>query len=113
MGRLSTRSNPTSLQEIDKKRVGIVVSIIDELRYFNLHKLDLDGMKLSPTHRVVCIARAGKTSQRFEMGSVAAQRRETVRRSAAGDSSARGGDYRRRSWRPPEPAATIADTSRS
>jgi hypothetical protein len=78
MGRLSTRSNPTSLQEIDKKRVGIVVSIIDELRYFNLHKLDLDGMKLSPTHRVVCIARAGKTSQRFEMGSVAAQRRENL-----------------------------------
>src|ERR1044072_155601 len=78
MGRLSTRSNPTSLQEIDKTRVGIVVSTIDELRYFNLHKLDLDGMKISPTHRVVCVARAGKISQRFEMGSVATLRRENI-----------------------------------
>jgi hypothetical protein len=78
MGRLSTRSNPTALQKIDKKRVGIVVSVIDELRYFNLHKLELDGLKLSPTHRLVCIARAGKTSRRFEMGSIAALRRENI-----------------------------------
>lgn len=78
MGRLSTRSNPTSLQEIEKRRVEIVVSFIDEVRYFNLQRLELSGMKLSGTHRVICVARAGKTSQRFDMGTVTKHRRENI-----------------------------------
>jgi hypothetical protein len=78
MGRLSTRSNPTSLQEIEKQRIELVVLIINELKYFSLQKLDLSGMGLSPTHRVVCVARAGKTSQRFEMGTVAKLRQENI-----------------------------------
>jgi len=78
MGRLSTRSNPTSLTEIEKRRIEIVVSVIDEVRYFNLQKLDLSGMKLSSGHRVICVARAGKTSRRFEMGTIATPRRENI-----------------------------------
>ena len=79
MGRLSTRSNPTSLQDIDKRKVEIVVSEINEVKYFSLQKLDLGGMNLSPAHRVVCVARAGKTSRRFEMGTIARYRNENIR----------------------------------
>jgi|SRR5215216_1534081 len=78
MGRLSTRSNPTSLKEIEKRRIEIVVSIIDERRYFCLQKLDLSEMNLPVTHRVFCVAQAGKTSQRFDMGTVVTQRRENL-----------------------------------
>jgi|SRR5215213_1542288 len=78
MGRLSTRSNPTSLQEIDRQRIEIIVSLIDEVRHFSLQKLDLNGMNLTAAHHVICVARAGKTSQRFDMGTVAAQRRENI-----------------------------------
>ncbi len=78
MGRLSTRSNPTSLKEIEKRRIEIVVSVINELKYFSLQKLDLSGMNLSAVHRVVCVARAGKTSQRYEMGTVASFRNENI-----------------------------------
>jgi len=52
--------------------------VIDGHRYFSLLKLDLSGMKLGVNSRVICVARAGKTSQRFEMGTVGVLRRENL-----------------------------------
>jgi hypothetical protein len=78
MGRLSTRSNPTDLQEIEKRKIDIMVSLIDGRRYFNLLKLDLSGMDLSANDRVICVARAGKTSQRFAMGTVSGWMKESL-----------------------------------
>ena len=78
MGRLSTRSNPTGLKEIEKRRIDILVSEIEGRRHFNLLKLDLSGMGLADDHRVVCVARAGKSSQRFEMGTVASCRKDNL-----------------------------------
>jgi hypothetical protein len=78
MGRLSTRSNPTGLREIEKRRVDIQVSMIEGRRYFNLFKLDLSALKVDLDDRVICVARAGKTSQRFDIGTVAAWKRESL-----------------------------------
>lgn len=68
MGRVSTRSNPTNLKEIDKKRVSIQVSDVAGRRFFNITKLDLSGIEIAAKSLVVCVARAGKTSQRFTVG---------------------------------------------
>lgn len=78
MGRVSTRSNPTGLIEIDKRKVGILVSTIETRRYFSLARLDVAGLSLDPNNQVICIARAGKTSQRFDMGTVAAFRKDNL-----------------------------------
>jgi hypothetical protein len=78
MGRLSTRSNPTSLLEIERRRVEIFVSLIGQTKYFTLQKLDLSELGISAANRVVCIARAGNTSQRFDLGSVATVRRDNI-----------------------------------
>jgi hypothetical protein len=78
MGRLSTKSNPTSLLEIDKRRIEIVVSLIGQTKHFTLQKFDLNELGLSAANRVVCVARAGKTSQRVELGTVAAIRRDNI-----------------------------------
>ena len=39
MKRLSRRSNPTGLRDIDKKRIGISITDVEGKRYFNLTKL--------------------------------------------------------------------------
>lgn len=78
MGRLSTRSNPTLLLEIEKHRVEIFVSVVGQTKYFTLQKLDLNELGISAAQRVVCVARAGKTSQRFEMGTVATVRHDNI-----------------------------------
>lgn len=68
MTRLSTTSNPTELREITKNRIGIDVFGFGEQRYFQVVKLDLQDMGLKAGLSVVCIAKAGNTSQRFELG---------------------------------------------
>jgi hypothetical protein len=78
MGRVSTRSNPTNLQKIDKGRISILVSEIAGRRYFNVIKLDLSGLKLAEDDRVICVARTGKSSRRFEMGRVASWQKENL-----------------------------------
>lgn len=78
MGRLSARSNPTNLKEIPGSRINISVSEVAGQRYFTLSRLDLEGLDLAGILQVVCIPRAGKTSQRFEMGTVAAFRRDSI-----------------------------------
>lgn len=70
MARISTRSNPTNLIEIDKTKINIAVSETASQRSFRLEKLDVTKLDLPAESRVVCVARAGKTSRRFEMGTI-------------------------------------------
>lgn len=68
MARISTRSNPTNLLEIDKKNVNLVLTELGGTRFFSLAKLDLASFDLPLDSVVVCVARTGYTSQRFELG---------------------------------------------
>ena len=70
MGRLSARSNPTGLKELDRGRVSISVSEISGQRSFTLDRLDLKDTGLANTLLAVIVARAGNTSIRCEMGAV-------------------------------------------
>lgn len=72
MSRISTRSNPTNLKSIDHHRLGITLSTQDGKRCFSVHKLELDGLDLDGRLNVICVARAGNTSQRFSLGTVSA-----------------------------------------
>ena len=76
MGRLSARSNPTGLRELERSRVTISVSEIGGKRFFSLIQLNVDNVTLSNDLQVICIARAGNTSQRFHLGSLATWSRE-------------------------------------
>ena len=71
MGRLSARSNPTNLKEIDRSRVSISLSEIGGQRVFVLDRLDLSGTGLGDALKVLVVARAGNSSIRYEMGTVA------------------------------------------
>lgn len=77
MGRLSARSNPTDLKEIDRSRVNISVSEITGQRSFTLDKCDLKGLGLPENLKLICIARAGPTSLRFELGTASLWSRES------------------------------------
>ena len=72
MGRLSARSNPTGLVEIDRGRVSITVTEGGGRRGFLLDRLDFKGTGIRNDMRVVAVARAGNTSVRYPMGTVAA-----------------------------------------
>lgn len=76
MGRLSTRSNPTGLIEIDKNKIKISLSDSAAGRFFTLDKLDTSEIKLPEGARIVCVARAGNRNVRFELGSVLRWSRE-------------------------------------
>jgi hypothetical protein len=78
MGRVSTRSNPTNLKEIDKQRITIAVSDENGKRQCSVTKLSLADLGLPGTIQVVGIARAGTTSQRFELGTVSSWRKDPV-----------------------------------
>lgn len=70
MGRLSARSNPTGLKEIDRGRVTISVSEIAGRRSFILDRLDLKGTELAGDLLVFVVAKAGNTNVRYEMGTL-------------------------------------------
>jgi hypothetical protein len=70
MGRLSARSNPTGLKEVDRNRVTISVTEMAGRRTFMLDRLDLTATGLANDLKVVMIARAGNTNVRHEMGTV-------------------------------------------
>ena len=74
MGRLSARSNPTGLKELDRRCVGISLRETGGRRSFVLDRLDGEG--LDGALRVIVVARAGNTQVRHEMGTLAAQDRE-------------------------------------
>lgn len=71
MGRLSARSNPTGLKEIDRNLVSISVSEVAGRRNFTLDRLDLKKSGLSESLKVVVVARAGNTNVRYGMGTIA------------------------------------------
>lgn len=77
MGRLSIRSNPTNLRELEKRRVNISLSANGSGRYFTLDRLDTEGLGLAGDLTVICIARAGRSSQRYELGTVSSWSRES------------------------------------
>lgn len=68
MGRLSARSNPTGLNELNRSRVSISVSELAGRRSFMLDRLDLKGAGLADILKVVVVARAGNTNVRYDMG---------------------------------------------
>lgn len=70
MGRLSARSNPTNLKEIDRSRVNISVSEMNGQRSFTLDRCDLAGLGLPENLKLICMAGAGPTSMRFELGTI-------------------------------------------
>lgn len=70
MGRLSARSNPTGLRELERSRVSISVTEVAGRRSFILDRLDLANTGLAGNLKVVVAARAGNTSVRHEMGTV-------------------------------------------
>lgn len=77
MGRLSARTNPTGLTEIDRKQVSISVSEVAGRRSFVLEKLDISNTRLPATLCIVVAARAGNTSVRYDMGTCASFIRES------------------------------------
>ena len=68
MARLSARSNPTGLKEIDRSRVALSLSEVGGRRAFVLERLDLKNTGIGNALKVVVVARAGNSSARFEMG---------------------------------------------
>lgn len=70
MGRLSARSNPTGLKELNRSSVSISVLEVAGSRSFTLDRLDLEGAGLPMHLKVVVVARAGNTNSRYEMGAV-------------------------------------------
>ncbi|MEP7364878.1 MAG: hypothetical protein ABI972_16625 [Acidobacteriota bacterium] len=78
MGRVSTRSNPTNLKDIDKRCVGITLGEENGRRSFSVSKLDFADLELDGHLQVVCIARAGSTSQRFPLGTITNWRKDPL-----------------------------------
>lgn len=72
MARLSASSNPTNLKEISKNRVALTISGSGDSRSFVVDKLDLSGMGLDDSCRLLCVAIQGKTIRRFELGTISA-----------------------------------------
>jgi len=70
MGRLSARSNPTGLVELDKSRVSISVLDIGGFRSFVVEKIDLTGLKIPDGVVGVVIAASGNSSARHDLGDV-------------------------------------------
>lgn len=71
MPRMSATSNPTGLRTIERSRIIITVSGTGNFRSFTLDRLSCDGLNLAGDMRVIVIATAGNTAQRFDAGSVA------------------------------------------
>jgi hypothetical protein len=71
MGRLSARSNPTNLKDIDRSRVSILVSDLVGKPTVLLERLDAEGTGLPENLKVVLVARAGNTIVRHELGTIA------------------------------------------
>jgi hypothetical protein len=76
MARLSAKSNPTGLREIDRSRVTLSLSEAGGVRAFVLERLDLKGTGIDEALKIVVVARAGNFNARFEMGTAGSYVRE-------------------------------------
>src|SRR5690349_1627044 len=77
MRRLSTRSNPTNLTEIPRDRVTISLTEVSGDRYFTVSNLELKGLGLDEDLKVLCVARGGGASQRYDLGTVGFWKRDS------------------------------------
>lgn len=78
MGRLSTTSNPTGLHEIDRSRISLSVTEIGGKPMLQVTKIDLASIGLAPDLEVIVVAKAGKTSCRFDLGTVSIPKLQPV-----------------------------------
>jgi len=70
MKRLSTRSNPTNLKELDKKLISISTFAEKGLLHFKIDKLELKEISLESNLEIFIIAAAGNTRRRIKIGTV-------------------------------------------
>jgi hypothetical protein len=70
MKRLSTRSNPTNLKELDKKIISISTFAEKGLLHFKIDKLELGESSLESDLEIIIIAAAGNTSRRIKIGTI-------------------------------------------
>jgi hypothetical protein len=68
MARITRRSNPTGLLELDKKQVALSLDRGVSPPVFSLTNLNLQNASLPGDTRVICVARTGRTAQRFDLG---------------------------------------------
>jgi hypothetical protein len=76
MGRLSARSNPTNLVELERSRINISVFEDKTGRHFTLDRMDLGELGMADDLRLICIARAGTTTRRYELGTASSWTKE-------------------------------------
>jgi hypothetical protein len=70
MARVSGTTNPTNLQEIARKHVGLSRFEVGGKKHFQLTKLELGSYRFEGNEQVIVVARAGNTSRRYEIGVV-------------------------------------------
>jgi hypothetical protein len=71
MSSVSGTNNPTNLREIARKHVVLSRVDVGAAKAVQVTKLDLTGYAFKGDERVVVVARAGNTSRRYELGTVA------------------------------------------
>lgn len=76
MPRISGTTNPTNLKEIARKDIRLTRADLGGKKVFEVGRLDLGGYDFRGDERVIVIARAGNTSRRYEIGTVAAWGRQ-------------------------------------
>lgn len=72
MARTSSTSNPTGLKEIDRRHVTLAVTRKGPDRFLTVARLELAEYSLPPDLELLCIARAGNSSQRCKLGTLGA-----------------------------------------
>ncbi len=70
MPRMTRRSNPTGLGEIANKNLQINLLDLGHERQFSLARLELSGRSIPNDARVICVARSGSSSLRYDLGRV-------------------------------------------
>jgi len=68
--RLSARSNPTGLKELDRKLISISTILNKNKFLFKIDKLSINEGSFNRDLKLIIVALAGKTSKRFDIGSL-------------------------------------------
>src|SRR5688572_2999978 len=71
MGRISARSNPTGLKELDQKRISISIFENAGRRSMALDRFDISDTGLNGSLQMIVVARAGNTNVRHHLGAIA------------------------------------------
>jgi len=78
MKRLSARSNPTNLKELDRGLISITTSLSKDVPSFKIDKLSLGECGLDGGLTLVIVAKAGNTSTRVHLGTIASHSLEPI-----------------------------------